>query len=376
MENILSYIKWRKDISFLEKGFNEVDSLICALLGYVVWEGAVSTEEIYLNEACRKVMSLHTPDEMKATYAYSPMIAELIAQLCDTPRFNQVKLKKYESVFDENKDTQFAAITILIPDDIVYLSFRGTDSSILGWKEDFEMTFQEVVPSQIKAEDYLRRAVQDVVLEKKVLGFKRVGKIQKLYLGGHSKGGNLAMYAAYCAKEMQQHITRVDSFDGPGFRAEFYDKVDVRPVLRRIFNYLPKDSIIGRLLEHKEKYVILNAYESGLLQHDGFYWQVNSTQLERVENFSAESDRVKGILDKTLFSKTDSERKAFITFLFSVLTDMKISSITDFTEINWSQGLKGIKELAMMSAEDRKLFFEVGQLALEQSKAFLLSKMK
>lgn len=376
MDNLLSYIKWRGDLSFKERSFNEVDSLVCALLSYVEWDDIINGDtSMKLKDACQAYCNKYTKEQMAMTYAYAPMIVSLIEVLQSSVRFAEITVKKYVSVLDEKKVAQFAAVTLEIPYHLVYLSFRGTDSSILGWKEDFEMTYQDIIPSQTLALDYLKHAYVDIVEEKTTLGFKRKRIKSSLYLGGHSKGGNLAMYAALCNEEMKEYITQVHSFDGPGFQSIFFEQYHDATMLEKIVNYVPISSIIGRLLDHQERYVIVDGYESGILQHDGFYWKVNHTSFDKAESFSHDSNRVQKYLSDSLFSKTREERKKFISFLFTVLEDLDINSITDFTEIGLKQGIRGINELMAMSSADRKLLFEMLKIIFSQSKAFLLSKL-
>ncbi|MEG0276759.1 MAG: Mbeg1-like protein [Coprobacillus sp.] len=376
MENVLQYLKWRGDILFQERKFNEVDALVCALMSYIEWDDVVDDKTISLTQACQKYLSIHSEEEMNITYAYSPMIIDLIKQLPKTIRYQNVQLKRYISILDEDKEAQFAAITILLPDHTVFVSYRGTDSTILGWKEDFDMTYQDMIPSHQIAVDYLKQTYQDVVEDKKMFGFKYGQTIANFYLGGHSKGGNLAMYAAICCQEMQEHIQHVYSFDGPGFKEEFYKNHDYSSVIHRIYNYVPISSIIGRLMTHKEKYIIFNGYDNGLQQHDGFYWKIDTDHFDYVNDFDQESHKTMEYIDTILLSKTDEEKKKFITSLFKILNDLKITSITDFADLTIKQSIQGIKELGTMSSEDGKLLLEFIKLAFMQVKSVYFTKKK
>lgn len=369
MDTILKYLKWRGDISFKERSFNEVDALLCALLGYVEWDQIVDKEAVLLKDACKKYYQLYTKEKMLETYAYAPMIASMIEVLQDTPRYNTVTLKKYKAVFDTKKDVQFAAVTITLPDNSIYISYRGTDSSLLGWKEDFEMLYEDTISSQKLALEYLQEVYFDVFAKKNFL----VRKFNKrnIYIGGHSKGANIAMYSAICCKEMQPYISHVYSFDGPGFSKAFYETHEYLGIIERITNFVPVSSIIGRLMEHKEKYVILDGYASGLQQHDGFYWKVNRDNFVKTDSFNMDSEKIHKYIVEVLSSKTKEETKAFITFIFKVLQDMKVNSITDFTDISLKAGIQGIKELSTMNQEERKFFFELSKFAFSQTKSIL-----
>lgn len=374
MENILSYIYWRKDLSFKERAFNEVDALILAELAYVEWENIVNKVPITIDKACQQYYQLHDEEDMKKRYAYSSKIPLLIKELQDTKRFKNIKMKNYDSVFDAENEIQYAAITFVLPDGTLFVGYRGTDSSMVGWKEDMKMTYQEEIPSYQLAKDYLKKVFDDLTPETTFFGFRKKMTYPKLYLGGHSKGGNLAMYAGICVEEMHEQITAIYNFDGPGFRKSFYEKHDVTAILPKIITYLPKSSIIGRLLEHKEKHVIFDAYESGLSQHDSFCWKVNSNGFNTVKKFSKESDETRVYVDKMLMSKPVEQRKIFIELVFSIFDKLDISTINDLSELGLRKGLNGIKELSALNSEERKFVLEVMGFLWMQTKSILFTK--
>ena len=374
MENVLQYLKWRGDILFSERSFNENDALICGLLGYIEWDNIVQDDKILLRDACQKNLEIHTHEEMALTYAYSPMLIELMETLPSAARYKNVVLKRYESILDEDEGGQFSAVTIELDNHTYFISYRGTDSTILGWKEDFEMTFLDMIPSQQMALNYLQKIYNEMIPKKKRLF--RNSQTPTIYLGGHSKGGNLAMYAAICCEEMKPYITHVYSFDGPGFREDFYKNHEYHSIIERIYNYAPMSSLIGRLMIHKEKYVIFKAYDNGLQQHDGFYWKVTAENFDYVDKFDAESDKTIQYINDVLLSKTDAEKKTFISLIFKILNDIKISEITDFNEISLTQAYNGLKELKSLSLEDSKMLLEFLKLIVLQVKSVYFTKKK
>lgn len=375
MENILQYLKWRGDLSFEEREWNEVDALICALLGYVEWDRIVLDEPVFLPNACHMICQNHTHEELLQTYAYAPMLADMIPLLQKTVRYQNVQLKRYISIYDQEQDIQFAAITILLPFQALYISYRGTDSTMLGWKEDFQMIL-DTIPSQKLALQYLKESFQDLFIQKRLLGIKYAKSKLSLYIGGHSKGGNLAMYAAICCDEMKEYIHRVYSFDSPGFQEEFYLHHEYQSIIERIHHYVPTSSLIGRLMTHKEHYIIFKAYGNGLQQHDAFYWKINGDHFDEADCFDEESQRNIEYIHDVLLSRTDEEKKKFISLIFTTLDHMKISLITDFNELSFKQTLKGIKELRGMSLDESKIFFDFLKLIYTQIKTVYFPKKK
>ncbi len=374
MENILTYLDWRKDIPFKVQPFHEVDALVFSELSYVEWDGIVKDKPISLQQACRMYMEHHTQKELEKVYIYSVRIPTLVEKLKDATRYKDIYLVHYESKFSKDDEIQFAAITFQLPDHHLFVSFRGTDRSMVGWKEDLKMTYSDVIPSQQLACDYLAHVFGQNIEEKMRFGFMKQVSYPKLYIGGHSKGGNLAMCAGICVSEMQPHIERIYNFDGPGFRDSFYEKYDVSPIIDRITAYLPKSSIIGRLLSHKEKQVIMEGYEQGLAQHDCFNWQVTRNGFVRCDALSKESDDTKAFIDEKLMSLEEDKKQEFIEMLFDVLKVLDINSVNDISDISIKQGFVGIKELSAMSPEDRKLFVEIMRFLWSQTKSILFTK--
>ncbi|NBK97427.1 MAG: DUF2974 domain-containing protein [Erysipelotrichia bacterium] len=374
MENMLSYLHWRNDITFQERAFNEVDALILSQLAYVEWEGIVGSDPITLEKACQKFYVLHDDEDMKKRYSYSVRIPRLIKALQNTQRFKNVKLKNYETVFDEVKEIQYAAITFVLPDGTLFVAYRGTDTSMLGWKEDMKMTYLDEIPSHHLALHYLEHIFDDLSVTTSFFGLRRKMNYPKVYLGGHSKGGNLAMYAGICAKDIHEHIEKIFNFDGPGFRESFYEQHEYQQIINKIVAYLPQSSMIGRLLVHKEKRVIMQAYEKGLSQHDAFCWKAGYDGFVKADHLSEESNQTKQYIEEKLLSKSDEQKKVFIDLVFTMFDKLKINTINDLSELGIKQGVSGIKELSTMSSDERKFFIEVIRFLWLQSKAILFTK--
>lgn len=374
VENILNYIYWRKDITFNERKFNEVDALILAELCYVEWDNIVKDKPVTLANACKKYYELHSDEDMAKKYAFSSKIPEFIKALQNTVRFKNIKLKNYTSVFDTDKEIQFAAITYVLPDGSLYVAYRGTDSSMLGWKEDMKMTYQDEIPSHQLAFEYLDKVFDDLEPVTSLFGFRSKMVYPKLYLGGHSKGGNLSMYAGIASKKIQPHITKIFNFDGPGFRDSFYETHDITPILSRIITYLPTSSIIGRLLTHKEEHIIIDAYENGLAQHDSFCWKVGFDGFQLSDKLSKESDETHAYIIDILLSKSDEHKQSFIELVFTIFNKLDIKSISDLSELGLKQGVYGLKELSAMSIEERKFFLDVMRFLWMQTKTILFVK--
>lgn len=200
MSNIFDYLEWRGDLSIKVDKFNEIDNLILSRLSYFPFDGLFeSNEEIELKEVYERYKKLGTTGRIlqKEDIDLFPLLAK-------SNRFGDLKLTRYTNKLDLIKEKQFSAITILLPDEIIYVSYRGTDNTVVGWKKDFNMSFSELVPSQTDAVEYLENVA------------KAYNK--KLLVGGYSKGGNLAVYVGtFCKKEIQNNIIKIYNNDGSGF---------------------------------------------------------------------------------------------------------------------------------------------------------------
>ena len=214
-------------------------------------------------------------------------------------------LTGYVNQLNTEEEKQFSAITILMPDDTMYVAYRGTDNTIVGWKEDFNMSFQALVPSQIDAAKYLANIAE---------------KYQyKIRVGGHSKGGNLAVYAAaFCDKKIKKRIIDVYNNDGPGFQEKIIETTEYQEILPKVHTYMPQTSIIGRLLNHEERITILKSTQTGIMQHDLYTWQVLGDKFIRDE-FTNSSEFIDHTISDWLKAVSPEQREKFIDTLFEVL---------------------------------------------------------
>ena len=226
----------------------------------------------------------------------------------------------YVSRTDEETQTQFSALTILLPDKTAYIAFRGTDDTIVGWKEDFNLAFLPVVPAQKMAAEYLSAAAAAL-------------PSHPLRVGGHSKGGNLAVYSAvFCGEAVQNQLMRVYNNDGPGFRTSLLGLPEHKRVADRITTILPESSVVGMLLEHEERYEVVRSTQSGLWQHDGFSWQVRGEKFEHLPDLTEGGKLVDETLRAFIVSLSDEQRVAFIDALFDILTCTDADTLTDLKE--------------------------------------------
>jgi len=349
---IFDYLEWRGDLSLAKSEFNIVDNLILAVLSYVPFDGIVSEKitahGISVEEAGRQFAFL---DPAKLPIR-DPKDIELLKALAASKRFGPMTLSGYVNKTDYETEKQFSAITINTGDKMSFISFRGTDLTLVGWKEDFNMSFQTPVPSQEEAVRYLEGAAKNIH-----------GKIR---VGGHSKGGNLAVYAsAFCKNSVQNRIQTVFNNDGPGFNAGIIGMKGFTNVQERLFAFVPQSSIIGMLMEHSEQYTIINSTQTGILQHDPYSWSVIGTDFVRVETVTNESLFIDKTMKEWIGKMDRSQRELFCDALFSIIGASGAKNLTELTTDRLKAARAMVKTLSNIDEPTKKILHETVALLFQ-----------
>lgn len=308
MANLFDYIEWRGDLTFAQAPFNVVDGLILCSLCYVSFDGVVPSPAqsgaIPLQQAAEEYFAkpgnkLPPPD----TKDFDEHNLLLLDALSKAPRFAPLALSAYVNELDTEAVKQFSALTIDLGGGEGFVAFRGTDSTLVGWKEDFEMAFLPKIPSQQAAASYLSAALP---------------RFAALRVGGHSKGGNLAVYAATCAA-YGQNIKAVYNNDGPGFSTGLFATPAYKSIRSRIHTFVPQSSVVGMLLDHEETYTVVRSTQVGLLQHDPYSWQVLGADFVRLDTVTDGSRFLNLTLRDWLASMDAQRRQLFVDALFDIL---------------------------------------------------------
>ena len=317
--NIFDYLDWRGDLSFDMDGFNEVDNLILSVISYVDFSNVVPSEPnnggITLKEAERRLTELNRADQDLGLIV-PDQICEFMKHAASSKRFSEILLYSYVDKIDEELGMQFSAITFGLPDKTLFIAFRGTDDTLVGWKENFNMSFASPVPAQVSAADYL----VDTALSKH-------GKIR---VGGHSKGGNLAIWATVNApSRIQRRIIAAYNNDGPGFEERITERPEYIAVSDRLFTLVPESSVVGMLLEHTESYSIVKSSQNALWQHDPFSWEIRGREFIKATELSSFSKRTDKVLTEWITSMSAEERRRATDALFEVLESTGAKTLSD-----------------------------------------------
>lgn len=347
MGNIMDYISWRGDLSFEQSQFNEVDNLILACFSYVNLDGisAVTKQKgIGLKKLTKEFMKLHTMKELEADKSFIRLAPFMMMEMAKSVRFGKCVVRNYVNDIVTEAEQQFAAMEIVLEDGTSYVSFRGTDDTIIGWKEDFNLS-TGVVPAQKRAIEYLQK------ISEHTDGMLRVG--------GHSKGGNLAIYGSVVCKSAHEKILEIYSNDGPGFSREFQELPETKEMMPKIIRIIPEYSIIGTILEHEKEPVIVASSSKGLLQHDGFSWEVQGPALVRRDSLNKTALRFIEILHKWIDGMDTEQKRLLIEDLFATL---QASGYENLSEVQ-SGGLKSlaamVKRVEKFAPESRGMMQEL-----------------
>lgn len=347
MGNIMDYISWRGDLTFAQSPFNEVDNLILACFSYVNLDRipAVTRQKgIELKKLVKEFKKLHTIKELEADKSFIRLAPFMMFEMAESVRFGNCVIRNYVNEIVTEAEQQFSAVEIVLDDGTSYISFRGTDDTIIGWKEDFNLS-TGVVLAQERAVEYMQR------ISDKASGMLRVG--------GHSKGGNLAIYGSVMCKSVHDKILEIYSNDGPGFSKEFQESPETAEMMPKIIRIIPEYSIIGTLLEHEKQPIIVASTSRGLLQHDGFSWEVQGPGLVRRDSLNKTALRFIEILHKWIDGMDMEQKRLLIEDLFATL---QASGYENLSEVQ-SGGLKSlaamVKRLDKFAPESRGMMQEL-----------------
>ncbi len=346
---VADYLTWRGDVPFAVDPFNEVDNLVLCIISYINFRRFPELltrnprEAVLLRDISAR---LTTEDEQLglSQLDYIPVVQ----QAAQTERFNEVRMFAFEDRSDEETQMQFAAVSFLLPDKSVFVAFRGTDTSLVGWKEDFNMSYLEAVPAQVRAAEYTAEIM-------------RLCRLRKVRIGGHSKGGNLAAWAGlHLPKRDYGRLLAVYNNDGPGFSRSLTELPEFALLKGKLYTYIPESSIVGVLLEHCEEYTVIASTARSIMQHEALSWCTERNHFIHLEERSTMGRRSDDVLRDWIGSMTPQERKDFTDAFFEILSmGGKAKTLEDVQEMGLSGAVALVKEYAGADEKTRRILVEI-----------------
>ena len=366
-DTIMDYVHWRGDISFQIQPYNSIDYLILSNLAYVHFDGITFQPSLTLNEAYEQYIN--------SQYVFEDESHSLFEKVSHAPRYQNIRILSYMNDVNPELIKQFAVVTFLLENQTLFVAFRGTDESLIGWHEDFLMLCETIIPSQTSAVNYLneigqfkyqstlKQSLQNQYLGSLTQRLRKHFQYKKqglpILLGGHSKGGNLAMYAAcFCDENLSQRILKVYNFDGPGFQEDMLASKNYQNMLPRIISYIPHYSFFGIVLGHEENYHVIQSHNEGMLQHNSFSWHVTKDDFVNDElSYESVQFAIKVIL--FLEKMTIEEKRLFVETMFVLFDSLNLHTFHELSHITYKQILAAIKELTLLDNKMRKMLIEV-----------------
>lgn len=320
MSTIFDYLKEVTYDSIYDRSFKELDVLALTELtylpfGHIVPQGDTTGIQVRLSDAAELV-------DRTTNFTVSHQHLQLVDELATSKRFKNIKLLNYVDEYDPDVQKQFAAMTYRLTLDVYLVIFRGTDDTLIGWKEDFHMTYMDHVPAQKRAASYLQHVMKE---------FPK----GRFLVAGHSKGGNLATYAcSYLPDHLFERVDTIYSYDAPGLNQAIIETEGYQRTSPKIRRFVPQGSIVGMMLEVPEPTTIIKSRAfGGFAQHDAFTWEIKDHSFVTVSETSPDSQQTDLTLKQWVRETSEDERKKFFDTFFGIFLDAGITSINDLTDL-------------------------------------------
>lgn len=340
-DTIHSYLKEYGDISFSERPMNHVDSLLLCQFAYLKFDGLVP--DISEDKPSVTLTELDRHPDREGLFAderFEKDNRELFEGMLSGRRFRNIKLNCHINVVEKEWEAQFSAVTVILEDGTIYVVFRGTDETIVGWKEAFNMAFLSPVPGQALSVKYL-----NTVAERFSTPF---------YVGGHSKGGNLAVYSAMnCVPQVQERILKIYSMDGPGFRPEVLKECGYDRIADRVVKLLPHSSVIGMIFEWDTGYQVVESRSFSLAQHNPYNWKIKNGEFVAAEDIYERARLTDNAINEWLISQNEDRIKLFVDTLYQVISASEADDLIAFTA-DWKKSMNGVISAFKEVDEDTK----------------------
>ena len=354
MKNMLDYIKEFGHVSFEERAFSEIDALVLTELEYLPLEKVVPSDVNGEHFATVKDIAEYMKEHKQELFDENPMMItqerhEVSQVIADAPRFQSLKFFGVVSEWDKDTTKQFAAVTVEVEPSVRLVVFRGTDETLIGWKEDFLMTYSPLVAAQTDAKEYLAKQAS-------LWG-------GDLMISGHSKGGNLAIYAAATQEEdVQLRIVDIFCFDSPGLYRSVLETKGYQNIVPLAMRYIPQDSLVGLMLESEVPYVIVKSNATGAMQHSAMTWEIEDGQFIKMEKLTKNSQLNDQTFKKWTESVSDEELELFWNVFFELLFSVGIDTVNDLYGQFMHYVQEFLKAAGDMDEEKRELLTRIALL--------------
>ncbi len=360
MANLNDYLFWRGDLSFNQSSFGEVDGAILSIAAYFDYDIVLDEDELTVPMNYKKViadyLSIDDCGELKLGLIFPTVKYLSMLKLAGkTDRYGNIEISDFVNEHNLENCYQFSAMTFHLNDGSIAVVFRGTDDTLVGWKEDFCLSFMDEIPSQQLAVNYLE------FIAKKY-------PFVPIYVCGHSKGGNLAIYSSVFSSEaVKNRIVKSYSYDGPGLSDAAVDSEEYKAIAHKLCPFVPQDATVGTMFNNGS-FQVVKSKGSGAHQHDLLTWELQGASLIKLTELAAKGQKNQNNFKAAMQKMTPSEKQNFVNIFFSAIEKTGAHTLTDMNETKLKNLSVIAKSINGLSREDRELMTEIIKKLLEKQK--------
>lgn len=359
MGNIMDYLDWRGDLSFEQDPFNEVDSLILTAIVYLSGQTyqPKEGEEKTIRQIVGEYFETHDPKSVYIGIFFDKGLGEFALKMGNSERFGHIKVMRRVNRVNKEKQRQFCAVTFRLSKNLYYIAYKGTDDSLIGWWENLNTLVTYPVIAQSKAALYAK-------------GEMNRFPEGRFYLGGHSKGGNLAVYAAYQLSESEQaRLIKIYSNDGQGFTPGKFEREKYERIRDKVVQIVPEDCLVGNLLEEYpcEK-IVVKTTGSGIMEHDCFRWNLCGNRFNTLPDVSEKSKNMRDGINELISSLTEEDKQDIVDEMYTLITNMEAETLTDL--LKRENRLVFFRSVRSLSPKCSKIFFAFARICIANGMFF------
>ena len=357
MGNLITYVQQYEAQTFQEKSVTDIDILVLTEIAYLPFDEIVSSsfEEkaaISLNQLGKEFEIIKEKEHENNPFMITKERIQLLDVVSKSQRYKDIKVFGFMNDIDDELTKQFAAVCYQWEEESRWIIFRGTDESLTGWKEDFMMTYSDLIPAQTDAIEYLRKQAELFS--------------GSLNISGHSKGGNLSLYASAMQEENIQHrIKQIYCWDAPGVHRSILNTEGYQRVVSKVKRYIPQDSIVGLMLESQVPYHIIESQGSGISQHSALMWNIEEDHFVELTELTKNSQLTDQTFKQWTEVVSEEDLKLFFDTFFDLIFEMGVETVND-VYYNFRMYMQKFFEKAYrMNPEKREVLLRVGHLLFQ-----------
>ena len=357
MGNLITYVQQYGAQTFEDKSLTDIDVLVLTEIAYLPFDEIVPksfdiTEAISLEQLGKEFEKIKEKEHENNPFMITSERIELLEIVSKSQRYKEIKVFGFMNDIDDERTKQFAAVCYQWEEENRWIIFRGTDETLIGWKEDFMMTYSDLIPAQTDAIEYLKKQAETFS--------------GTLNVSGHSKGGNLSLYASAMQEEtVQNRIGQIYCWDAPGVHRSILGSEGYQRVVSKAKRYIPQDSIVGMMLESQVPYQIIESQGSGISQHSALMWNIEEDHFVELTELTKNSQLTDQTFKQWTEVVSDEDLKLFFDTFFELIFEMGVETVND-VYYNFRMYMQKFFEKAYrMNPEKREVLLRVGHLLFQ-----------